>query len=164
MGYRLGLPLMTASECRAENCRFILDEYADHALHCRDDRGLKGGRHDRIRDKVFQEAQSASLNPTKEMPGLLPGSLARPADVYIGNFVDGHKMAFDISVTSPTQQNILLRAAQEPAAAIKARKSSKNRLYLESCHGQGISFQPLVVETFGGWDVDAVKLLRYCPP
>ena len=32
--------------------------------------------------------------------------------------------------------------------------------HFDNCRAQGISFQPLVVETFGGWDLDAVKLLK----
>ena len=95
-------------------------------MHCRDDNGLKSGRHDRIRDNIFKEAQHASLNPTKEMPGLVPNSLSRPADMYIANWVDGRKMAFDVSVVSPTQDAILHRAAEFPAAAIEMRKTAKN--------------------------------------
>ena len=32
--------------------------------------------------------------------------------------------------------------------------------HFDNCHGQGITFQPLVVETFGGWDMEAVKFLK----
>ena len=28
------------------------------------------------------------------------------------------------------------------------------------CRAQGIAFKPLVVETFGGWDADALKVLK----
>ena len=129
-------------------------------MHCHDDHGAKAGRHDRIRDKIFLEAQSASLNPTKEMPGLIPGSQSRPADVFVENWIDGRKTAFDVSVVSPTQDAILLRAAETPAAAIEMRKSTKMRAHLEHCRAQGIAFKPLVVETFGGWDKDALKALK----
>ena len=121
---------------------------------------MKGGRHDRIRDKIFREAQQASLNPQKEMPGLIPGSLSRPADIYVENWVDGRKVAFDVSVTSPTQEAVLVQAAHRPAAAIDARKSAKIRAHATNCRNQGIFFQPLVVETFGGWDKDAVSFLK----
>ena len=40
------------------------------------------------------------------------------------------------------------------------RKSSKDRAHLANCRAQGITFKPLVVETFGGWDADAVKFLK----
>ena len=62
------------------------------------DHGMKGGRHDRLRDLIFKQAQRASLSPTMEMPGLVPGSQSRPADVYLPSWVDGRKTAFDIIV------------------------------------------------------------------
>ena len=58
-------------------------------MHCHDDNGLKSNRHDRIRD-IFMEAQHASLNPKKEMPGLNLNSQSRPADIY---WIDGRKIA-----------------------------------------------------------------------
>lgn len=79
--------------------------------------------------------------------------LSRPAEVYIGNWVDGRKIAFEVSAVSPTQDAILHGAA----AAIKMRKMAKNCAHLNNCHAQGIIFQPFVVETFGGWDQEAVK-------
>ena len=73
---------------------------------------------------IFKEVQHASLNPLKEMPGLVPDSQSRPADIYIANWIDGRKMAFDVSVVSPTQAAILHHAAD---SAIEMRKTSKNR-------------------------------------
>ena len=127
---------------------------------CNDDNGIRGGRHDRIRDRIHDEAQRASLNPTKEFPGIVPGSLSRPADIYIPDWIDGRKVAFDVSVISPTQEALLLRAAETAATAIEARKASKNRTHFENCRAQGIFFQPLVVETFGGWDPIAADFLK----
>ena len=65
-----------------------------------------------------------------------------------------------VSVVSPTQGAILLRAAETPAAAIEMRKAQKNRAHLEHCRAQGIRFFPLVVESFGGWDKSAVDFLK----
>ena len=96
--------------------------------------GLKGGCYDRLRDKIYREAQTVSMNPQKQMPGLIPGSVSRPADVYV---------AFDISITSPTQ------AAYCPGGAIDLTKASKNRAHFSDCRAQGIHFQPLMVESFG---------------
>ena len=129
-------------------------------MHCHDDNGLKSNRHNQIRDNVYREAQHASLNPTKEMPGLILNSQSRPADIYVANWIDGRKTAFDVSVVSPTQEAILHRAADSAGAAIEMRKASKFRTHFNNCREQGISFQPLVVETFGGWDKDATKFLK----
>ena len=105
------------------------------------------------------ETQHASLNPKKEMPGLILNSQSRPADIYVPNWIDGRKIAFNVSVVSPTQDAILHRAADSPAAAIEMRKASKNQTHSNNCRAQGIVFQPLV-ETFGGWDQDATKFLK----
>ena len=129
MSYRLGLPLFEPGDCGSSNCDKQYDIHGDHALHCRDDSGLKGGRHDRIRDNIFKEAQHASLNPTKEMPGLVPNSQSRPADVYIANWIGGRKTDQVIRVVSPTQESIVLHAADYPSAAIETRKSAKIRTH-----------------------------------
>ena len=36
----------------------------------------------------------------------------------------------------------------------------KMRSHFDNCRAQGITFQPLVVETFGGWDKQAVQFLK----
>ena len=69
-------------------------------------------------------------------------------------------MAFDVSVVSPTQDAIMHHAADSAAAAIEMRKATKNRTHYNNCRAQGIVFQPLVVETFGGWDREATKFLK----
>ena len=92
-------------------------------------------------------------------PGPLTSSHFQLADIYIGDW-DGRKIAFDVSVTSPTQENLIFQAADRPAAAIEARKRQKIRVHAQNCRDQGVDFQPLVVETFGGWDSDALKFLK----
>ena len=67
---------------------------------------------------------------------------------------------FDVSVTSPTQEAVVFQAADRPAAAIEARKTTKNRAHFDNCRSEGIHFQPLVVESFGGWDKDALVFLK----
>ena len=131
-----------------------MDTTSDHAMHCHNNNRLKNGRHDQIQNTIFKEAQHASFNPTKEMPGLVPNSVL---SIYVANWIEGRKMAFDVSVVSPTQDTVLQRAAD---SAINLRKLSKNRAYFENCHLQGFVFKPLIVETFGGWDRDAVQFLK----
>ena len=55
---------------------------------------------------------------------------------------------------------LLHRAADTPAAAIESRKATKIRAHFDNCRAEGIFFQPLVVETFGGWDKDAINYLK----
>ena len=77
-------------------------------------------------------------------------------------------MAFDVSVVSPTQDAIIDRAAANAASAIEMRKDEKMRKHAINCRDAGLFFEPLVVETFGGWDATAVKTLKtiatHCAP
>ena len=70
-----------------ERLRLGVDSFDDHAMRYHEDYGMRAGRHNRIWDKICKESQHASLilNPIKEMPGLVPGSQSRPADVFMKN-------------------------------------------------------------------------------
>ena len=80
---------------------------------------------------------------------------------YVPHWPDGRRIAFDVSVISPTQEALLPRAAETAATAIESRKASKNRTHFEHCRAQGIFFQPLVAETFGGWDLVTIEARRW---
>jgi hypothetical protein len=95
----------------------------------------------------------------RRRPHLIPGSLSRPADIFIPTWRDRKKMAFDVSVVSPVQSAILDRAVDTPGAALAMRKATKICAH-EVCRNQDINFVPLIVETFGGWDKDAVIHLK----
>jgi hypothetical protein len=105
-------------------------------------------------------AASASYAPKKEMPHLIPGTLSRPADIFIPTWRDGKKTAFDVSVVSPVQSAILDRAVDTPGAALAMRKATKICAHDEVCRNQDINFVPLIIETFASWDKDAVIHLK----
>ena len=49
---------------------------------------------------IFAAAQSAALAPQKEMPSLIPGSCARPADIFLSQWDGGRPVALDVTVIS----------------------------------------------------------------
>ena len=99
--YRQGVPTMPASECRADYCDHFQDE---HALHCRDNRGMKVGRYDRIRDKIYMEGQRASLSPKKEMScQVLSLALSPDQPTFKLGRRSQRKISFDVSVVSPVK-------------------------------------------------------------
>jgi hypothetical protein len=151
--YRLGLPLFPASsKCPSTSCYADMDTLGDHSA--------KGGRHDRLRDAIFNMASSTSYSPKKEMPNLIPGTQSRPADIFVPVWRDGRLTAFDVSVVSPVQVTLLDNAAIHQGTALNSHKTTKWRTHDNACRTQGISFVPLVVDVFGGWDHDAVVVLR----
>ena len=49
---------------------------------------------------------------------------------------------------------------KSPGAALASMKSHKLNKHFRACEANGIVFIPLVVETLGGWDSDAIFHLR----
>ena len=96
--YRLGVQVYS-SEGLCSACGKSSDKMGDHALACarREDRIA---RHNLLRDLIFEAASSASLAPAKEERHLLPGTAARPGDVFIRRWADGKDAALDVTVTS----------------------------------------------------------------
>ena len=61
---------------------------------------------------------------TRRRKCLIPATQARSADIFVENWIGGGKVAFEVSVVSPTRLARMLRAAQSPSAAVEKRKSS----------------------------------------
>ena len=152
--YRLGMNVFAESgPCTA--CQSFSDQKGHHAIACAYD-GERIARHNQLRDALYQTAAQAALGPTKEERALIPGRNARPADVYIPNWVGGRDTALDVTVVSPLQQALVDRAADEPGFALTHAYQRKMRQSHEDCNSEGISFIPLPVETLGSWHIQAV--------
>ena len=108
---------------------------------------------------LHQTAKQASLAPAKEQSALLPGSQAKPADVFIPGWANGRDAALDVTVVSSLQQELVRRAAAEVGSAAARRHADKMSKYFQVCDREGIQFFPVVVEALGGWHEDAAALI-----
>jgi hypothetical protein len=135
------------------------DIFGDHARFCATE-GERISCHDRIRDDIYRAAATAGLAPKREAPHLFPDSSDRPGDVLIPAWFGGRGVALDVTVTSPTQAAQVSREAANAGATLVAAKQRKLDRYLDRCRSVGIDFVPLAVETFGGWDANAVDSLK----
>ena len=102
------------------------------------------------------------MAPRKEENALLPGTSARPADVFIPKWTKGMDTALDVTVVSPLLADRVDLTATDPGHTLTVAFNEKCRNYHEACKREGISFIPLPmdVETFGGWHPKAVEELR----
>ena len=159
--YRLGLPIYSSEGiCPAGNCDRNNDIMGDHAIGCAY-LGERTFRHNLLRDAIHSAAQAACLNPAREIRGLLPGSEARPADVFLPSWVKGHDAALDVTVISPLQQNLVDRCANDNSLALDTAHRRKMTARFEDCRSVNVVLVPLAVETFGGWHpAAAVELKR----
>ena len=88
-------------------CGVAIDVFGYHALTCSHLGGL-GVRHNKLRDVWLRYFKLAGIPAQKEAPSLLPGSAARPADIFVPHFLppdaDTAKQAcLDFAVTHPQQ-------------------------------------------------------------
>ena len=147
--YRLGAPIFEQDNpCPA--CGRPSDRFGHHAIAC----GVHGeriSRHNEICNILFKTAQKAGLGPAREFRGLIPGTAARPADVFLRSWDRGKDAALDVTVITPLQSAVVDREAQESGYALQYAWDRKMRNAFDACDAQRISFIPLPVETFGGW-------------
>ena len=123
--------------------------------------GDRIARHNAIRDVIFSAAQSAALAPSKEAPGLVPGSHARPADVFLPSWSLGRPAALDVHVISPLHVLTVADAALTPGHALQVGVQRKLASNLSACRSSGTDFVPLVAETLGGLAEYTISAITY---
>ena len=92
----------------------LADPFGDHHVGCGGN-GDRIHRHNSIQDAIFLAARTAALAPMRELPSLIPGSQARPADIFLPNWDRGRPTTLDVAVISTLQQLTLQGAAITPA-------------------------------------------------
>ena len=156
---RLGVP-EASSDAWCPRCDSVLDRHSLHAGVC-----IAGGertrRHHAVREVVLRWADRAGLQPEREKPDLLLPqrpedcrlAARRPADVYLPCF-GGFPTALDIAITAPQRRESLVEAGKQggSAAAAYARVKAQHLNTEATCAGQGVRFQPVVLESTGAFD------------
>ena len=66
----------------------------------------------------------------------------------------------DVIVVSSLQNKFVVQAADRPGHALHARFKEKMLKHGEPCRAAGMVFVPLVVETLGGWEEQAVTQVK----
>merc|ERR1719427_2229477 len=131
-------------------CSRPSDKEGDHAISCGSD-GERISRHNHLRDHLYQTAVSAALAPTKEDRALLPGTDARPADVFIPRWTHGKDTALDVTVVNPLQAALVAQAATTAGHALTYAYNRKRTGTGAACQREGMVFIPMPAETLGGW-------------
>ena len=156
--YRLGIPIYT-SEGPCPACSLPSDVMGDHALGCAK-HSERIARHNLLRDLIFEAASNAALAPLKEERHLLPGTAARPGDIFLRRWSDGKDAALDVTVTSPLAPSNLGAAAAYPGGALAKAYARKVRDTAQACQEQGLVFLPMALETLGGMHQVTVAQLK----
>ena len=139
-------------------CSSPSDGTGDHQVGCCGNRDLIC-RHNSLHDVIFTTAQSTALAPQKEMPSPIPGSSARPADVFLPQWSGGRPVTLDITVISPQELTVAGTAVIQ-GSALGVDESCKQALHAATCHRVGVNFLPVAVEVLGGWSPFAAAIIR----
>ena len=71
--------------------------------------------------------------------------------MYLPNWKRGQPAALDVTVISTIQQLTIAGASTTQGHALSVGEERKMAAHAEACGSVGVSFNPLVVETIGGW-------------
>ena len=115
--YRLGAPLFE-QDIPGPACGRPSDRFGHHAIAC----GVHGERiylHNEICNILFKTAQKAGLGPARAFQGLIPGTAARPADVFLRSWDRGRDTALDVTVITLLQSAVVECEAEESGYALQ---------------------------------------------
>ena len=160
--YRLGVRIYHPGET-CNNCHDELDEFGDHALHCKKG-GFLSARHDAVRDFGIYMSQSAGLKPRKE-PNYLRGmdSGEKPGDIVIHNTADTAD-AYDVTIISPLQRNHVRKSIDNPRHVLRIAERNKIRSYKPDENGEiaaNVKLTPLAITSLGALSNDTDKFFLF---
>ena len=90
----------------------------------------------------------------------MSGTEKKPGDVYLPAWFLGCDAALDVTVITPIQDDIIVRASQKGGVAADIAHKRKLAKYYNDCKSVAVEFLPLAVETWGGWHTEALSTLK----
>ena len=156
----LGLDISNGSQCVL--CpNSALDSLGHHATTCK-----KGGdvviRLNHLCNVLVETCRRAHLSGMVEMGCNLTSDRdhSRPADILLPNWAFGKPSAFDISVTSPLNPKIVSVAGLSAVAAALSTEERKHTGNDPKCNALGWCCIPLVAESYGAWEKEAINSFK----
>ena len=161
MRHRLGMPVYDVSSAPTCNrCGAPLDTAGMHGLTCK-----FGGRQSEVHDATMAALASwtkeSGLHGCHEKRGLVPGSAARPADVWLPHgFTGKHPVAIDGVFPNPLAKTYLKGAARQAGYAAAEAENRKRAVRQQQVNHTGAHFVPFAVEYLGGFGEAAANVTR----
>jgi len=150
------------SDTWCPKCDRVLDSRVTHAVTCAAG-GHRTVRHNLLRDVVFFMLHSLGVDAEKEAAHLLASDPnRRPGDIVVRGWGDGVPYAMDFAVTCPLQCDALLESScvQLASAAAYEEHKRQDRDTADRCAHHGLILKPIVVETLGGWGLEAQTFFK----
>ena len=115
--------------------------------------------HNKLRDTLAETCRRAHLSVKVEAGSNLTKdhSHTRPADILVPNWTSGKLAAFDVSLTSPLNSNVLREAGLAAGQAARTNEQRKHDENDAKCKELGWICIPMVVEAYGAWGTEAME-------
>ena len=156
----LGIPLFNSEHICSACGTQQMDLFGHHATTCANS-GDRIKKHNALRDCIFNSCSLAAWSPIKEKAFLFAGTSERPADIFIPNFSCGKGLVTDVAVTCPLQHKYVFEAAKIMGfASSNYADEVKNKNFQKRAEEEGYLYQPLVVESFGGWTPESLDFFH----
>ena len=118
---------------RCSHCNKVMDSRGDHATHCRNGFGITH-RHNTLRSELANSAfRAARYACALKVPFLIQNTEHRPADILVQPGPPPPRMppdkptAYDVTIRSPYDTNLICLSAQRSAAAAEAADIAKRQ-------------------------------------
>ena len=132
-----------------------------HSLTCRHG-GFVIARRNHLRDCLAHFCQMAGLAPEVEKGCNFDcKDRMRPADVLVPNWSLSRPAAFDLKVIHPLNSSNILEASLISGSTAEKGEREKHTKNDDACTARGWSCIPLVVETYSGWDQEAISTFAH---
>ena len=128
----------------------VLDPLGHHALTCKQG-GDVVSHHNKLRDTLAEACCRAHLCVKVEAGSnlTLDHSHSCPADILVTNWSVGKPAAFDLSVTSLLNLNVLMEVGLTAGAAARSTELRKHEANDGNCRELGWVCVPMVVKGYG---------------
>ena len=141
-------------------CHRAMCTQGHHTLGCTTG-GETVARHHALREGLIRLGKAAGNLVTREERNLLPGSNRIPGDLNLKfQGKNGADLICDVTVVSSLKDDVIERGAVEVGWAAATGHQRKERLVGAACRAQGLDFAPLSIETLGGWESSAIKVIK----
>ena len=150
--YHSAMPICVHDQ-RCLACGKKMDAMGDHMISC-NVTGQRIGKHNSLVRQVGSYLEKGKMTHRTEV-GV---EKDRMGDLVILDFANGRDLYVDLSVVSTLCASYRNMSSKEAGAAGFARRNEKLRKYAEQV--EKVAFEPLVVESIGGWNIEGKKLLK----
>ncbi|KAL5717905.1 hypothetical protein ACHQM5_010858 [Ranunculus cassubicifolius] len=160
LGYRLMIPMFFDDQfCNGCN-KVMMDEWGDHAVHCKSDPGIKH-RHDVVRDGLYDILRRAGIASKKEASlgfnDERSSVVLRPADVLVYNWLNGKHTCVDLTCCSPLVGFVDGYFDKDKGLRNMVRK--KYDKHDKACQDGGFEFLPFGFTSFGCLCEEAIDFM-----